>query len=43
MATIATTPAAPLTGILLALGGAAILSVNDLAIKSLSGSYTNLH
>jgi drug/metabolite transporter (DMT)-like permease len=39
MATIATTSAAPLTGILLALGGAAILSVNDLAIKSLSGSY----
>jgi drug/metabolite transporter (DMT)-like permease len=39
MATIATTPAAPLTGILLALGGAVVLSVNDLAIKSLSGSY----
>jgi len=29
----------PLTGILLALGGAATLSVNDLAIKALSGSY----
>jgi len=39
-----TTPASPppqasLTGILLALGGAAVLSVNDLAIKALSGSY----
>jgi len=29
----------PVTGILLALGGAAVLSVNDLAIKALSGSY----
>jgi len=29
----------PLTGILLALGGAAVLSVNDLAIKALSGAY----
>jgi len=29
----------PITGILLALGGAAVLSVNDLAIKSLSGAY----
>ena len=29
----------PLSGILLALGGAAVLSVNDLAIKALSGTY----
>ncbi len=29
----------PLTGILLALSGAAVLSVNDLAIKALSGTY----
>lgn len=34
-----TKPANPLTGILLALGGAAVLSVNDLAIKALSGAY----
>jgi len=34
-----TTPSSPLSGILLALGGAAVLSVNDLAIKSLSGAY----
>jgi len=34
-----TTPLSPLSGILLALGGAAVLSVNDLAIKSLSGAY----
>lgn len=31
--------AAPLTGMLFALGGAVVLSVNDVAIKSLSGSY----
>lgn len=30
---------APLTGILLALGGGIMLSVNDLAIKALSGAY----
>lgn len=29
----------PLTGILLAIGGALVLSVNDLAIKALSGDY----
>lgn len=34
-----TAPASPVTGILLALGGAAVLSVNDLAIKELSGAY----
>ncbi len=43
MSTPARPPSAPLinplTGILLALGGAAVLSVNDLAIKSLSGAY----
>lgn len=32
-------PSPPLTGILLALGGAVVLSVNDLAIKELSGAY----
>ena len=30
---------APVTGIFLAIGGALVLSINDLAIKSLSGSY----
>ena len=43
MATPAHPPLAPLnaslTGILLALGGAVVLSVNDLAIKALSGTY----
>lgn len=33
------TAKAPLTGILLAIGGALMLSLNDLAIKALSGSY----
>lgn len=43
MTTPAHPPLAPLnaslTGILLALGGAVVLSVNDLAIKALSGTY----
>ena len=34
-----TTPNSPITGIFLALGGAVVLSVNDLAIKALSGAY----
>lgn len=33
------TPKASIKGILLAIGGALVLSVNDLAIKALSGSY----
>lgn len=37
--TIAALPRAPLTGVLAAIGGAAVLSVNDVAIKFLSGSY----
>lgn len=37
--TIAALPRAPLTGVLAAVGGAAVLSVNDVAIKFLSGSY----
>ena len=32
-------PKAPVTGLFLAIGGALVLSVNDLAIKSLSGDY----
>lgn len=37
--TSATLPHTPLSGILAAIGGAAVLSVNDVAIKFLSGSY----
>lgn len=39
MSTASTSTSAPTTGILLAIGGSIVLSMNDLAIKALSDSY----